>query len=212
MPFLDDDYDYMYPDYRQTQSTPGPMTPGPIDPGGGVPILVPNSSTNRGTGATPAGRPSFNFGKVPQFVPPGFVSPTLAEAQQEPGFQFRLKGGADALERSAAARGTLRSGQTLTDLTEFGQNFAAQEYSNVFNRALQAHDRRYRGAYDAFAPLMAQWKMLADAEMRAGLAQWQREGERESRGSGGPASDQFYDPMPVPPDSDDEMGFTGYTY
>jgi len=54
--------------------------------------------------------------------------------QQDPGVAFRLQQGVDALDRSAAARGGLLSGNQLRGVTEFGQNFGTQEYTNAFNR------------------------------------------------------------------------------
>ena len=53
---------------------------------------------------------------------------------QSPGYQFRLNQGVDAIENSAAARGTLNSGNTLRGLMEYGQNFASNEFNNYSNR------------------------------------------------------------------------------
>jgi hypothetical protein len=122
---------------------------------------------------------------APEFVAPQFRQPTFAEAQQEPGYQFWLEGGADALERSAAARGVHRTGGTLKDIAEYGQNFASQEYGNVFNRALQSFDREYRGAWDQFTPRFDEWKLLSNAEQAAGLAEFSS--IRRGGGGGGGA-------------------------
>ena len=53
---------------------------------------------------------------------------------QDPSYQFRLDQGTKALERSAAARGGLISGNTGGALQNYGQNAASQEYNNAFNR------------------------------------------------------------------------------
>src|SRR5688572_20615428 len=134
LPFIyDDDYD----PFGLNSFSQGPLDGGY---GGGGPVGMPGGpGWEGGGGKGPAGpsapgRPSFNFGPVPNFTPPNFNAPTFADAQNEPGYQFRLKGGADAMERSAAARGSLRTGGTLKNLQEYGQSFAAQEYGNVFNR------------------------------------------------------------------------------
>jgi hypothetical protein len=50
--------------------------------------------------------------------------------QQTPGYQFRMQSGVDALDKSAAASGTLMSGAQQKALTEYGQNFATNEYQN----------------------------------------------------------------------------------
>lgn len=54
----------------------------------------------------------------------------------DPGYQFRLRQGADALNASAAARGGYFSGGTGRALVDYGQGMASQEYQNAFNRAL----------------------------------------------------------------------------
>lgn len=53
---------------------------------------------------------------------------------QDPGYAFRLSEGQKALDRSAAARGGLISGNALKAATQFGQNMGSQEYTNAFNR------------------------------------------------------------------------------
>ncbi len=58
----------------------------------------------------------------------------MAQFQQDPGYGFRFDQGQKALERSAAARGGLISGNTGGALQQFGQGMASQEYQNAFNR------------------------------------------------------------------------------
>ena len=52
----------------------------------------------------------------------------------DPGYQFRLEQGQMALERSAAAGSGARGGASLKGAIEYGQEFASQEYQNVYNR------------------------------------------------------------------------------
>jgi hypothetical protein len=54
--------------------------------------------------------------------------------QMDPGYQFRMDEGQRALERSAAARGNLFSGDTGKALTRYGQNFGTNEFTNATNR------------------------------------------------------------------------------
>lgn len=54
--------------------------------------------------------------------------------EQDPGYAFRQAEGVRALERSAAARGNLLSGNTLKGVQRFGQDLASQEYGSAFNR------------------------------------------------------------------------------
>lgn len=52
----------------------------------------------------------------------------------DPGYAFRLNEGIKALDRSAAARGGLLSGAQLKAVNRYGQEYAANEYGNAFNR------------------------------------------------------------------------------
>lgn len=54
--------------------------------------------------------------------------------QASPGYQFALDQGLRAIQRSAAGRGMLDSGQTLKALMQYGQGLANQEYGNYLNR------------------------------------------------------------------------------
>lgn len=136
-----------------------------------------------GGGGGDIGPLRFNFPGAPTFRATPFNAPSVDEALNEPGYQFRLGQGQEALERSAAARGVLRTGGTLKDLIQYGQNFGAQEYNNVFGRSLQAYDRRYQGERDAFAPRLAEWQNRVAAERARALAEF--EVANRSRGGGG---------------------------
>jgi hypothetical protein len=72
-----------------------------------------------------------------------FQAPTDVTQQNDPGWQFRLDEGRKAIERSAAAKGTLLSGGTLKDLTRWGQDYASNEYDKVYNRALGEYQQAY---------------------------------------------------------------------
>lgn len=72
-----------------------------------------------------------------------FNAPTGLTEQNDPGFQARLKLGQQALERSAASRGGLLSGGTGRALTQYAQDYASNEYGNVYNRALGEYQQKY---------------------------------------------------------------------
>lgn len=57
-------------------------------------------------------------------------------ANQDPGYAFRMSEGMKALDRTAAARGGLLSGSAMKGAQRFGQELGSQEYQNAFNRAL----------------------------------------------------------------------------
>lgn len=63
--------------------------------------------------------------------------------QADPGYDFRLQQGQQALERSAAARGNLFSGGTLKSLDQYNQGFASNEFENAYNRFQQNRQTQY---------------------------------------------------------------------
>ena len=145
-------------------STPAPPPSGPIptDTGtGGAGGAGPNGNGGFG-GDYPSrfsGWPSYaapdyldpgRFDPGPAFTYREFVGPSGEDVLNEPGFQFRLDQGRKALEAAAAGRGVLRAGGTLKDILGYGQNFASQEYGNVWNRALQEYDTNRSNAMDTW--------------------------------------------------------------
>jgi hypothetical protein len=59
---------------------------------------------------------------------------SMNDFMEDPGYQFRLTQGQQALDRSAAARAGLQSGAALKAATEFGQKMGSEEFNNAFNR------------------------------------------------------------------------------
>lgn len=153
---------------RRRASLPGKVTqtwPGPT------------STTSKGGGGAPPPT-KWDPGPVPQFHAPQFTFdekfsyPTFEEALKEPGYQFGLQQGLGAIQNSAAAKGVLRGGGTLKGLNDYAQNFAAQNYGNVANRALQGYNTRrdtaqqawedqFRGAQAEYAPNLIGWQTNA---------------------------------------------------
>lgn len=74
---------------------------------------------------------------------PQFTAPTDVTEQNDPGYQFRLQQGQQALERSAAAKGGLLSGGTVKAEQRYAQDYASNEYQNVYNRALTEYQQAY---------------------------------------------------------------------
>lgn len=68
--------------------------------------------------------------------------------QQDPGYQFRMDQGVNALDRSAAARGMINSGAQQKALTQYGQGLASSELNNAFQRvgAVQGNAQQAAGA------------------------------------------------------------------
>lgn len=105
-------------------------------------------------------------------APKPFQAPTMEQAMADPGYQFSLQQGTKQLEGSAAARGVARTGGTLKSLIDYGQQSAAQQYGNVYDRAAKQYNQDYQIGRDAW-----------------GANQQQRDGAFDRNYKG--ASDQF---------------------
>jgi hypothetical protein len=72
---------------------------------------------------------------LPELIAASRYEPfSAAKFQADPGYAFRMREGIKALDRTAAARGGLLSGNQLRGVTQFGQELASDEYTNAFNR------------------------------------------------------------------------------
>ena len=61
---------------------------------------------------------------------------TAEKMYADPGYGFRLSEGQKMIDRQAAARGGLISGNALKAAARYGQDYASGEYNNAFNRYL----------------------------------------------------------------------------
>lgn len=82
-----------------------------------------------------------------------FKPPTEADMQIDPGYLSRLHEAQGAIERSASARGTLGTGGTLKDLTQFSQDYAANEYQDLYSRKLNEYLTAYNANLQDFQTL-----------------------------------------------------------
>lgn len=74
----------------------------------------------------------------------------------DPSYQWRYDQGQQAVERSAAARGLLQSGNAAIELQQYGQGMASQEYGAQFNRTLSAmgaSEGAFQNSYNRLAEL-----------------------------------------------------------
>lgn len=114
---------------------------------------VPNSATPAPSGGLPAGYsmdPVSGGGyTLANYQGPGLMAPnTNSFSGVDPdsfknsqAYNFIADEGAQAIERSAAAKGTLLTGGTLKDLASFRQGHAATFFDDDFNRRLGLFDR-----------------------------------------------------------------------
>jgi hypothetical protein len=142
--------------------------------------------------SSPRGPATYKFAPVPEFNAPGFTwnesfqAPSAQDALNDPGYQFRAAEGQKALQQSQAAKGILRTGGSLKDLLGWGQNFASQEYGNVFDRYARGYDTRfntakdkyqfqYTGAKDTYAPKLFEWQTKSAFGSNAAQEAWRRQ-------------------------------------
>lgn len=77
------------------------------------------------------------YGQAGQTALQNMQAPSMEALQNDPGYQFRLQQGQQALERSLAAQGLGQSGAALKAAQEYGQGVAGQTYDNFFDRQNQ---------------------------------------------------------------------------
>ncbi|MDH4229644.1 MAG: hypothetical protein OEW11_07870 [Nitrospirota bacterium] len=134
-------------------SARSPLPPDPLELNATLRRLAAYGGTGRGylsrlaAGMWPA-PPAASAANAAQTPPASGIAtdPASDPLEADPGYRLRLQQGADAIERSAAARGTLLSGGTLRALAEFGQNLAGEEYAARYRRAQEAENERYTRA------------------------------------------------------------------
>ena len=93
-------------------------------------------------------------------APAAFQAPTPESVLNDWGVRFRMQQGQEQLENSAAARGVLRTGNTLRDILDYGQRAASQEYGNAYTRAANEYDRFRTNSWN-------EWKGMNDASLQA---------------------------------------------
>lgn len=100
-------------------------------------------------GGTPTGA-SGTFGSLSQgWTTPfqsdykTFTRPSPEDIANDPSFKFQFEQGIGALQRSAAAKGTLLTGGTMKDLEAFGQGLASTFDDKYYNRALGENQMGY---------------------------------------------------------------------
>lgn len=80
-----------------------------------------------------------SFGSLTQ----PFTADTFRQ-YQDPGYQFQLQQGQQALQNSQAAQNGVLSGAALKDLIGFNQGMASNAYSNAFDRYMASNDATYQ--------------------------------------------------------------------
>jgi hypothetical protein len=112
-------------------------------------------------GAEGAGGPSGmsgvalgDFGSFAHGFQDKFTAPTIEEMRNTPGYQFALTQGIDALDKRAAAQGTVLGGGEKKNVLEFATGLAdqtgQQKYQNAMNEYAQAYQIFRNNQNDVF--------------------------------------------------------------
>lgn len=138
-----------HPDQLGANMRPAPRPgPGPMPPPAPRPAPAPKPAPAPAPQPTPDPAPGGGAGgavtytrdpETGEYTPvenPGGVAGGY-NFKTDPGYNFRFNEGERAIEDSAAAKGGLLSGGLAKALTKYGQNFASNEYQNVYNRIAQ---------------------------------------------------------------------------
>lgn len=95
---------------------------------------------------------------------------TMADATNSPAEQFALQEGSQAIQNSAAAKGSLLSTNTLQDLTKFGQGNAAQYQNQAFNQWMQQQTQQLNAQQSLAQVGQSATNTVAEAGSNAALA------------------------------------------
>jgi hypothetical protein len=107
--------------------------------------------------------PSFTTG-APTPSPYGdFIAPDPTKVAADPYYQFRFGEGNKAIQRSAAAHGTLLSGGTLKALDSFGSGLASEEGQHAFDRAMAVYGTNRDTNAQNFGQSLASFRGNLDA-------------------------------------------------
>lgn len=106
--------------------------------------------------------------------------------EETPGYQFRLKEGVNALDRSASARGRVDSGAQKKALIRYGQDYATGEYRTEEDRFWEKYDKELNRYYQILQPYFTMAGLgSSGANLSANLATSTGQGMGSAYTSGG---------------------------
>ena len=76
-----------------------------------------------------------------------FQAPTAAQAEAQPGYQFQLGQGEQAIQNMYAAKGSAGGGNEGEALTNYAEQAGQTDYNNVYNQAFNTYQQNY-GQYN----------------------------------------------------------------
>lgn len=81
--------------------------------------------------------------QIEEGIASGAFQVGTVDVTQDPGYEFRMSEGIEALDKSAASRGRLLSGAQDKAITDYSQNVASQEYANAYARESNEKANQY---------------------------------------------------------------------
>ena len=94
-------------------------------------------------------------------------NPSLSDFRADPGYQFQMDQGKQAIDRTAAARGMRMGGATMKAQQQYGQGMADQSYGNWFARMQDNYFRNYGQQYGQYADAQSALSGLAGIGQQA---------------------------------------------
>lgn len=79
---------------------------------------------------------------------PGLAKFTGADLAKDPGYQFQMQQGTDAIMNQRSAMGGVLSGGTLKDLTSFSQGLAGTTFDDAWKRFMTEQSTQYGNLYN----------------------------------------------------------------
>lgn len=128
--------------------------------------------------------------KASTFVPPVYAPPPAYDAPEysamtpeqlasDPSYNWRFDQGQRALQTSQAAKGLTRTGGSMVDLVNYGQNAASQEYAAAEARRQAGWDRNFEGSQAEYAPTLLGWQTKTANDQRNAELQFDRDWQQE---------------------------------
>lgn len=99
---------------------------------------------------------------------PTFTPPSMADAANDPGYQFGLSEGKRNLDSWLAAHGTFNDSSAAEALQNYGRNAATQQYGSVWDRAYQ----QYQGALGPWQTTVARTEHDNDTSWQNAFNTW----------------------------------------
>jgi hypothetical protein len=93
---------------------------------------------------------------IPSYVPNDpftydpFVAPDPNDIKNDPSYQWRFDQGQKPVTNARALAGLTRGGSTMRALTDYGQNFASNEYDRIYGRAADTWGKNFSSAFDTW--------------------------------------------------------------